>query len=111
MLPKANRLTKKKDFDTVFAGGKSAKGTFLIAKSLENSGNKSRFGFVVSKKVSPKATVRNKIRRQLRRAVAMHLAAMAKPHDVVIITLPPVAKKKFDEIVKEAAAVFKKLGA
>ncbi len=110
MLPKPNRLTKKKDFDAVFGAGKSAKATFLIGKVLANNLKESRFGFVVSKKISLKATVRNKIRRRLREAIALQLPEITTPVDMVLITLPLVAKKGFDEISQEVRLVSKKLG-
>lgn len=65
---------------------------------MENGLEFSRFGFVVSLKVSKKATVRNKIRRRLSEIVKVS----AKPGiDLVIIALPGAEKKDFLE-TKEA---------
>ncbi len=98
MLPAKNRLTKKKDFDAVFKGGRSIKNGFLILKILKNQLKNSRFGFVVSKKVSNKAVVRNMVKRRLRKAVADGLKEMRESADIVIITLPGTEKKEFSEI-------------
>ncbi len=118
MLPKINRLTKKKDFELVFKKGESIKNDFLIFKILKNHLKESRFGFIVSKKVSGKATVRNKIKRRLRKAVLNHLkeihlikfseaeisqkaklfSRVKKSVDLIIITLPKIEKKEFSEI-------------
>lgn len=109
MLPKANRLTKKKDFETVFNLGKGTKSDFLIYKMLKNNLSESRFGFVVSKKVSPKATVRNTVKRRLRSAVAKGLETLKskKPSDVVIIALPSIKEKDFSEIKETINKVIK----
>ncbi len=108
MLPKENRLTKKTDFDTVFKGGKTIKADFLIAKVLKNKLSVSRFGFVVSKKVSNKATVRNKVKRRLRDAVASELENIPKSMDVVMVTLQGIQKLEFLEIQTAVKYIFKK---
>ncbi len=114
MLPKQNRLTKKKDFDVVFKGGESVKNGFLICKVLKNpstssgQAKESRFGFVVSKKISNKATVRNKVKRRLRDAVSAHLKGIKKTADVVILTLPGIEKKEFAEIQEMVNGALKK---
>ncbi len=110
MLPKINRLTKKKDFETVFKNGESVKNYFLIFKILKNNLKESRFGFIVSKKVSNKATVRNKIKRRLRDAVWGELKNFQKSVDVVIITLPGIKDKEFSEIQEVVRGIFKKAG-
>ena len=109
MLPKLNRLTKKKDFDGVFKNGKSIKSDFLLCKAVKNNLEKSRFGFVVSKKISLKATVRNKIKRRLRKAVAGIMQQVKNPVDMVIVTLPGIEKKEYLEIEKVIKDSFKKL--
>ena len=98
MLPSINRLTKKKDFDAVFKEGKIVKSGFLLFKTAKNHLKESRFGFIVSKKVSSKATVRNKIKRRLREAVFTKLKDIKNPQDVIIIALAGIEKKEFSEI-------------
>ncbi len=110
MLPKINRLTKKKDFEFVFKKGESIKNDFLIFKILKNHLKESRFGFVVSKKVSNKATVRNKIKRRLREAVLSKLNKMkGSPVDLIVIALPGSKNKEFSEIQETIANSLKKL--
>ncbi len=109
MLPKKNRLTKKNDFDAVFRKGKSVKADFFICKTLKNNLQESRFGFVVSKKVSPKATARNKVKRRLQKAVFCILKEVGGSNDIVVITLPGIEKKEYLEIEKAVKDSFKKL--
>ncbi len=110
MLPPKNRLTKKKDFELVFKKGQSVKQDFLLAKALKTDAKASRFGFVVSKKVSTKATVRNKVRRRLQKAVQDILPKIKTTTDVIIVALPGIEKKEFTEIQQAVDQVFKKIG-
>ncbi len=109
MLPKIYRLTKKKDFQIVFQKGKSIKSGFLVFKILKNHFIKSRFGFIVSKKISTKATVRNKIKRRIRDSIFTHVKKINIPIDVVVITLPGIEKKEFSDIEGAVAEFFKKI--
>lgn len=108
MLPKKNRLTKKSDFDKVFKDGKSTKGDFLIFRVLKNHSKESRFGFIVSKKISNKAIIRNKIKRRLRGIIFKDLENIKKSIDVVIIALPHIKTKTFLEIKEKVNSFFKK---
>ena len=108
MLPKQNRLTNKNDFDLVFRGGKNIKGSFLVVKILKNNLKESRFGFIVSKKVSNKATVRNKIKRRLKDIAARELKDIKNSQDIVFIALSGIEKKKFSEIKEVVAKILKK---
>lgn len=115
MLPKENRLKKKKDFEDVFEKGKGFKQAFLFLKAKKNNLKTSRFGFVVGKKVSNKAVVRNQIKRRLREAVR-HKLSQVKPsqikscQDVVIVALPGAGDKSFPDIDKAINNLFKKAG-
>ena len=109
MLPKINRLTKKKDFEVVFKKGRSIKNGFLVCKILESQLPESRFGFVVSKKVSNKATVRNKVKRRLRDVVHARLKNTKAGIDVIIIALPGIEKKEYLQIQEMVDGVFHNL--
>lgn len=109
MLPYINRLTKKKDFDEVFNQGKSVKSDFLLCKAIKSHLPKSRFGFVVSKKISNKATVRNLVKRRLRKSTEDLLSKVSGSFDVIVIALSGIEKKDFLEIEQKLGAAFKKL--
>lgn len=85
MLPLKNRLKKKKDFENLFKKGKGCSQGFLYIKILKNGLDDSRFGFIVSKKFSPKAVLRNKIKRYLREAVKKNLGNVKKGFDAAIV--------------------------
>ena len=109
MLPKENRLKKKKDFEKLFEEGKSFREKFLALKINKNSLNNNRFGFIVSKKVSKKAVMRNKIKRQLREIVRKEIDNYQKGFDIAIIALPGIESKSFEEMSQALECVLKKI--
>jgi len=101
MLPQANRIKKKKDFEIIFRNSKSLKNSLFILKIIKNDLGINRVGFVVSKKVSKKAVIRNKIRRRLSDTVKAEMGNIKLGIDLVFIALPGIEKREFPEI-KEA---------
>ena len=98
MLPKINRIKKKKDFETVFKNSKSFKNNLFVFKITKNNLKLSRFGFVVSQKVSKKATIRNKVKRRLAEIIGDEIKNIKIGTDLVLIALPGIEKKEFSEI-------------
>ncbi len=86
MLPKKNRLTKKKDFDKVFSQGRSVYSGPLGLKFLPNNQENNRFGFLVSTKVSKLAVDRNRLKRQLRAIIDICDSDLKQGHDCVFMT-------------------------
>ena len=93
MLPEANRLKSDGDFKKIFKYGKISENEFMKIKFLKNFKPYSRFGFIVSNKLAPKAVVRNLFRRRLRAAAYFLLKNIKPGFDVVI--WPKTAFKKF----------------
>jgi len=108
MLSKLNRLKKKRDFEKVFKMGKGFKQDFLALKFNKNGLKNSRFGFIVSLKVSKKAVVRNKVKRRLREAVRARIKNFKKGFDIALIALPDSSTKDFEEIDRVVERLFKK---
>jgi len=108
MLPKVNRLTRKKDIEKVFKKGRFFKEDFLILKTIENDLGKSRFSFSVSLKVLKKAALRNKIRRRLSEIVRSRLKKIKKGRDAVLIACPGLEEKDFWEIEEIVTKLFKR---
>ena len=106
MLSEQNRLSKKKDFEKVFKRGKGYRKDFLFLKTENNGLDFSRFGFIVSKKISNKAVVRNKIKKQLREIVRKKIPEIKKGIDAVIITMPGIESKSFQGIEKTIDEIF-----
>lgn len=62
MLPK-NRRIPRKMFPFLFKGGQTYKNGVFLLRLAVKQGQKSRFSFSVSKKISKSAVVRNRLRR------------------------------------------------
>lgn len=107
MLPKINRLTKKKDFERVFKEGKKCNSDFLFCKFFKNNLDVSRFGLIVSQKVSKKATIRNRIKRQIREAIRLKLPKIQKGFDVIFIVKPNIKRRSFSEILEKLEKILK----
>ena len=73
---------------------------YFTVRVSKNNVSVSRFGFVVSLKVSKKATLRNKARRRLSEAIKSQEKNIKPGIDAVIIALPGIEKKEFSEIKK-----------
>jgi|688.fasta_scaffold2341001_1 ribonuclease P protein component len=100
MLSKKERVNKEL-FHKIFKSGGTIYSSLFSFKYLKN--NENRHSFVVSKKISKKAVLRNKIRRQGYRA----LAQLPKNSYSGIFIFKN--KASFDEIKKEIAFIFTKL--
>ena len=110
MLAKINRLTKDKEFDNVFKGGRSSYDKMMGVKAVANQKENSCFGILVSNKVSKKAVERNRIKRQIRGALKLQLNKIVKSHDIVIIAFPNILGKEYKDIEQSIIRHFKKLG-
>lgn len=110
VLPKKYRLTKKKDFEKVFKCGYFFSEKFLSVKVAKNGLSLSRFGFIVSLKVSKKAVTRNKIKRQLREVIKLHLKDAKMGFDIVVMAKPEITGKKYQEIEQALLGTLGKTG-
>ncbi len=109
MLKQDNRISRNKDFDRVFKTGQSFYAKVLGAKAVKNDSMITRFGILVSTKVSKKAVIRNKIKRQIREISKAELNNLKKGYDVVLIVFPQILDKNFQELTEILKSSFKRL--
>lgn len=98
MLKKYLRLAKQKDFDSVFENGRYFSEDLLSLKVARNNFDYSRFGFIVSNKISKKAVARNRIKRLLRESVRLFHGNIKPGFDSVFISKNKAIGKSFKEI-------------
>lgn len=98
MLSYKNRLIKKKDFENILKNGRFVNGDYFVLRFAENNLDNSRFGFVVSSKVSKKAVDRNKIKRRLREIVKSLVIEVKSGFDVLIAAKTSIKKATFGEM-------------
>jgi len=109
MLKKENRISLNKDFDRVFKTGQSFYGKVFGLKAAKNKLAIDRFGILISTKISKKAVIRNRFKRQLREIIREELPKLAGGHDIVLIVLPLILDKKFEELRSYLVYGFEKL--
>ena len=109
MLPKANRLTKETDFKQLAKKGKSFHSPLFIIKVLTTKNSVSRFGVVISTKVSKKAVIRNIIKRRITEVIRLLLPKMKLGFMMMILAKPIVANKNYQEIKEDIEKLFSKV--
>ena len=118
-LPKANRLRRRQHFSRVYQQGRRSRSQHLTLRSLKHSpaprpqlqsepiscaipfDQPTRVGITVSQKVSKRAVVRNRIKRQLRAAVIQLLHQFPVGWDLVIVVHPQAVQCDYGEFLQE----------
>ncbi|PIR93748.1 ribonuclease P protein component [Candidatus Falkowbacteria bacterium CG10_big_fil_rev_8_21_14_0_10_39_11] len=115
MLPKENRITKKNEFDAFFgkefkrAGGYSVSSKNFVIKSIMKKDGKSRIGFIINTKVDKRASVRNKIKRQVREVFHMNLNNLKKTVEILVVIQKGAKSLDFGQIEEEIVDLLKKM--
>ncbi|MBD2427023.1 ribonuclease P protein component [Phormidium sp. FACHB-1136] len=127
VLPKSQRLRRSRDFSKVYRLGSKAVSAHLVVKVLETTGiadqtiapadallpspsaGLGRVGIVVSQKVSKRAVVRNRLKRQVR-AIMAQILPQLRPHLWVVINLRPGAEQcEYGDFLQELKQLFTQL--
>ncbi len=109
MLEKKNRICKNKEFDQVFKTGQSFYAKEFGIKSANNNQIFTRMGLLVGLKISKKAVVRNKLKRQIRSIISQEMPKIKDGKDIVIIALPQIINIKFSDLKISVSGGLKKL--
>ena len=114
-FPKSARLLKRADFLRVYENGRRHFGSHMTFFYLERkpaeaarevpAAGRPRVGFTVSRALGG-SVERNRIRRRVREAVRMNLAALGRAVDVVINPKRSAAKAALPVLVAEVAKGF-----
>ncbi len=108
MLSNQNRLRLDSDFKRVKEKGSLFQSEdFALAVYDRGETGDSRFGFVVSTKISKSAVARNGIKRALRASVVELLPKIKKGVDVVFLVKQTILKKKKEDITLEVERTVK----
>ena len=83
----ANRLTRRAEFDRVFADGLVHRGRQVVVRMRPSARGSSRLGIVVSRKVGG-AVRRNRFKRLVREAFRQTAARLGRSWDVVVVVRP-----------------------
>ena len=109
MLTADRRLKKSRDISRVFSRGRSGSSGPILVKAAKNGGE-SRAVVVVSKKVSKKAVVRNRIRRRIASWLATEWATVTSGYDIVITVREDISEAPAPDISRHTKAALEKAG-
>jgi len=109
MLKKTNRLLKNTDFARIMRRGRAiASGDFLL-KYVKTDGSQPRFGFMISAKVSKKATERNILKRRMREIIRRNIGVPSGGCDFVFIARKSALDLNFNELKEEIIRLLGKI--
>jgi len=101
------RLRRRRDFDAVFRRGRAWHSELLVLRTLPNSLDHNRYGFVTSKRLGG-AVVRNRLRRRLRESIRV---LPSKPGwDVVVSPKAPAVVASFQELNRAVVDLLSQAG-
>jgi len=110
MLPAKNRLTKNREFSSIFKKGRSIYSGPLGLKYLSNDLGVNRIGILVGIKVSKLAVRRNLYKRRLRSIIYQENKTLKQGYDLVIITKPEIKEVSHQDLSKTLSDLLKKSG-
>ena len=108
MLAKANRLRQERDFKGVAQKGKAVFSPSLSLKLIRNNSDVSRFGIIVSTKVSKKAVLRNRLKRRLREIIRLNLPQLKKGFDIMVLTRAAAKDFEYLQLKEILEGLFRK---
>lgn len=105
MLSSKNRIKRKIDFvRSEIDGSLYQSKSFGVSVYDRKDNLNSRFGFIISTKISKRAVIRNKIKRIISEVIRQNLSKIKKGLDVIFLIKPSIvklAKKEIeDEVIK-----------
>ena len=113
-LPKAHRLRNRRDYRAVYEQGirrYSPHLTLIALAAKEQQGAvstpKTLFGISISKKVSKKAVIRNRIKRQIKGVIRANLLAIVPGWKIVIVVKPKAIECKYEHFLRELEELLK----
>lgn len=108
MLPQQNRLFLRKDFAEIKKKGEKFQGRFFGLLVYIKEGNFPRFGFIVSNRISKRATARNRVKRLLREAAKSFLTQMKPGRQILFLAKKEILGEPLSRIKEEAEKIFQK---
>jgi len=104
MLKKQNRLARiiRKSKGSAYSS------PFFSIKIYDGEEKTTRFGFIVSKKISGKAVVRNRTKRVLRAAAGSLVTQINPAKDIIVFSKKELNFKQAEDALKSMTEIFTK---
>ena len=109
MLPRSERLRLKVDFAGLRQKGQRLNRRHVSLVFCPDDDYRKLVGFIVSKRVSPKAVIRNRVKRRLRAAYNEARQWAPAKYNYLIIARPEAASANYTELEKEVLSLFKRV--
>ncbi len=106
-LPSRHRLKRRSDFQTVYKKGIRRSSRYFILRAfradtpLETEPIDTKIGISISRKVSKKAVVRNRIKRQIRSIFRCLLPRLSSSWTIVIVVKAESKDCKYEHFLRE----------
>lgn len=98
MLAKKYRLANSREIQKVFQKGGQIKSRFLAIRFCKSIKKNSRLAVIISNKISKKATIRNKLRRQMKSIFFNLQKNFSGNYDMIIIGRSGIVGMAFQEM-------------
>lgn len=111
MLARDHTLKGSRNFEEIEKKGRVYQSeSFGVAYLKKEAKENSRFGFVVSSKVSPDAVNRNRVKRALSEAVRQSLNEIKGGHSIVFLVRQAATRRSTAELMQEVRSSLSKAG-
>ncbi|WNZ48909.1 ribonuclease P protein component [Leptolyngbya boryana CZ1] len=101
MLPQENRLRHRRDFDAVYQRGFRRGSRCFTLRVLKTPEQPTQIGISISKKVSKRAVIRNRIKRQVRAILRNFLPRLNAGFSIVIGVRIEAAECDYPQYLQE----------
>lgn len=108
MIAKKFRLHKKRDFDEFAKSSSKFYSNNFVLRFVKNHKDISCFAVVISKKISAKAVIRNKVRRRIYEVIRLNIDKIKKGYNIIIFVKKGILDLDYNDIEKELLYVLKK---
>jgi ribonuclease P protein component len=108
MLKKTNRLSRKSDFQKLYRQGHKQVTPFFVIRYYPNYLPFTRFGIVVSSKVSKKAYQRNLLKRRITEILRERTKQIKEGQDCVLVCLKRCLEQDYQSLVVAVEQIFNK---
>lgn len=108
MLPGSQRLRLQQDFDTLRRLGTRYHQPALSLVTAPDAAQRSLAGFIVSKKISPRAVQRNRVKRRLRAAYHLLQPTPSSGQLLLFIARPALQTLSYQALLNQMQTLLKK---
>lgn len=108
MLPQGERLRNREDFALLREQGTRYSQRSLSLIVLKESSDRRLAGYIVSKRISKKATIRNLVKRRIRACLEKQFESVLPGCLLLFIARPQAATTEFQELDRQVQSLLSK---